>query len=146
MIKAPQDFWSGLIFAAAGLFIFWVGWNYPMGTASRMSYGYFPQLVAAALCIVGAIVVMRALLARGPAAPKLAWRPMLPLAAVVAFGVLLRPAGLIVATFALIVLSVLGGDRFRPLDVLGLAVFLIPFNWFIFVWGLGLPLPVLPAW
>jgi hypothetical protein len=145
MIKAAQDFWSGLIFVAAGLFILWAGWHYPMGTAGRMSYGYFPKLLAGALCLVGAVIAGRALFLQGAPLARLAPRSLLPLVAVVAFGLLLRPAGLIVATFCLIVISVAAGDRFRSRDVIGLAVVLIPLNWLVFVRALGLPLPLLPA-
>ena len=145
MIKAAQDFWAGLIFVAAGLFIYWAGWNYPMGTAGRMSYGYFPKLLAGALCVVGVIVAGRAFVHSGEPVARLAWRPMLPLVAVLAFALLLRPAGLIVATFCLILASCLAAEKFRLLDVVGLAVILIPFNWLVFVRVLGLPLPLLPA-
>jgi hypothetical protein len=145
MIKAAQDFWAGLIFLAAGLFILWAGWNYPMGTAGRMSYGYFPKLLAGALCMVGAIVVARALVVPGTTVSRLTFRPLLPLVAVLGFALLLRPAGLIVATLCLILISCLAAERFRPLDVIGIAVVLIPFNWLVFVRALGLPLPVLPS-
>src|SRR5688572_14221309 len=117
MVRAPQDFWAGLVFAAAGLLVLVVAWNYPKGTASQMSYGYFPMLLGGALCAVGVATVIRSLLSSGASVPRLALRPLLPLAAVVAFGALLKPTGLILASLALIAVSVLGSERFRPLDI-----------------------------
>ncbi|HEU4377089.1 MAG TPA: tripartite tricarboxylate transporter TctB family protein [Hyphomicrobiaceae bacterium] len=144
MVKAPQDFWSGLAFLGAGLFISISAWGYPAGTAARMSHGYVPMLLGYALCAVGAASVVRSFLVHGAPVSRIALRPMLPLAAVIAFALLLHPAGLVVATFALIVISVMAADRFRPLDILILSALLIPFNWIIFVRALGLPLPLLP--
>jgi len=144
MIKAPQDFWAGLLFVAAGLFVLIAGRDYPVGTASRMAIGYFPNVLGWALCVIGGLIAIRALMVHGASAPRFALRPLLPLVAVAAFGCLLQPAGLVVATIALIVVSNFGSDRFRPLDALGLTLVLVPFNWFVFVWALGLPLPVFP--
>ena len=144
MVRAPQDFWAGLVFAAAGLLVLVVAWNYPKGTASQMSFGYFPMLLGVALCAVGAATVMRSLRSPGAPVSRLALRPLLPLVAVVAFGALLKPAGLILASLALIVVSALGSERFRPLDIVALALLLIPFNWLVFVWALGMPLPLSP--
>ena len=109
-----------------------------------MSFGYFPMLLGGALCAVGAATVMRSLRSPGAPVSRLALRPLLPLVAVVAFGALLKPAGLILASLALIVVSALGSERFRPLDIVALALLLIPFNWLVFVWALGMPLPLSP--
>jgi Tripartite tricarboxylate transporter TctB family len=144
MSRAPQDFWAGLVFEAAGLLVLVVAWNYPTGTASQMSYGYFPMLLGGALCAIGGVIVVRSFLSAGAPVPRMTLRPLLPLVAIVAFGALLKTAGLILASFALIVISVLGAERFRPLDILMLTLLLIPFNWFVFVWALGMPLPLLP--
>lgn len=145
MIKAQQDFWAGFLFAGFGALIFWVGRNYTMGTAGRMGSGYFPMLLAGALCLVGIIIMARAFWLAGEKAPRFALRSFLPLVAVVAFGLLLEPAGLVIATAVLIALSVIGGEgdrRWR--DAVLLSALLIPFNWLIFVWALGLPLPMWP--
>ena len=102
------------------------------------------MLLGGALCAVGAVSVVRSLRSPGAPVPHLALRPLLPLVAVVAFGALLKPAGLILASLTLIVVSVLGSERFRPLDIVMLGLLLIPFNWFVFVWALGMPLPLFP--
>jgi hypothetical protein len=145
MIKSGQDFWAGALFLAAGIFIFWTGRDLAFGTASRMASGYFPRLLAGALCIVGSILVIGSMVVRGEPTPRFAVRPLFPLVAIVVFGLLLKPAGLVIATTALIFISVLGADRFRLRDAVVLSVLLTAFNWLVFIWGLGLLLPVWPA-
>lgn len=144
MIKAPQDFGAGMVFLGAGVFVIATAWDYPLGSASRMSYGYMPMLLGGALCLVGATIALRALWIAGAPLPRLAPRPLLALLAVVIFGLLLRPAGLILATLALIVVSVMATRRFRWADMALLSLLLIPFNWLVFVRALGLPLPLTP--
>jgi hypothetical protein len=144
MIKSGQDFWAGILFLALGIFILIVGRDLPTGTASRMLQGYFPSMAAWLLCVVGVILSVRAMFAPGASAPRFAVRSMLPLIAIVAFGLLLRPAGLVTAVSALIFISSFG-LRFRFLDALALSFFMIVFICLVFVWGLGLPLHLWPS-
>ncbi|MDR0441727.1 MAG: tripartite tricarboxylate transporter TctB family protein [Candidatus Accumulibacter sp.] len=144
MIKSGQDFWTGLFFLAMGIFILAAGWNLPMGTASRMLQGFFPGMVASLLCLVGVILCIKGMIVPGAPAPRFAVRSMLPLIAVVAFGLLLRPAGLAIAVSILIFVSSFG-LRFKLLEAGGLSLFMIVFIWLVFVKGLGLPLQLWPG-
>ena len=146
MVKAPQDFLAGVLFCLGSAFVFWVGWDYPGGTASQMSYGYFPRMLAGALFFLGALIVVRSFLYQGPPMPKFALRPLLALVAVCAFGFLVQKAGLAIATFALIVIGVCGSERFKLLDVIGISLLMIPLNWLVFIKLLNLPLTALPNW
>jgi hypothetical protein len=146
MIKAPQDFCSGLIFATIGVLVFWVGWGYPSGTTSQISYGYFPRLLASSLCLVGTVIMTRAFLAKGQSLPRFALKPFLALIGVCAFGLLAQRAGLVISSFALIFISALASERFRPLDIIGLSLVLIPLNWLVFIKGLGMSLSAWPSW
>ena len=145
MITSRQDFWAGLLFLTFGILIFWFGRDYAMGVPSRMGTGFFPRLLAGGLCLVGLIVLVRAVVSPGDVLPRLTAKPLLVFSGVVAFGLLLKPAGLIVASLSLIVLSLLGGREFKIADVITLSVVLVPFTWFVFIWGLGVPMPLLPG-
>ena len=59
------------------------------------------------------------------------------------FGFLMDRAGLVPALAALIVGSAAGGSEFKLVEVILLAVLLIAFSVAVFVWGLGLPYPLL---
>jgi hypothetical protein len=67
---------------------------------------------------------------------------VLPLAMIL-FGVLMEQAGFVPAIAALAVGSAAAGRQFRLLEVLLLAAFLTAASVAIFVWGLGLPYPLI---
>jgi hypothetical protein len=67
------------------------------------------------------------------------------LAAVVMFGYLLKPLGLVLATIILIVISAAGGHEFKLKEVTILSVVLAIFSVYAFVKGLGLPMNIWPA-
>jgi putative tricarboxylic transport membrane protein len=62
----------------------------------------------------------------------------------VAYGYLMKPAGLIVSTAALVFVSAFGGHEFKWKEVLILFLILIVFSWGVFVKGLTLPFPMCP--
>jgi hypothetical protein len=145
-IKAPKDFWAGLMFIAFGLGFMIVARNYAMGTAVRMGPAYFPTVLGGLLALIGLAIFVESFIAKGEKVPKIVFRPMtLILLAIILFAILLKPLGLIVATAILIVLGALGGHEFRLKEVVILYVILVVFSVLVFVRGLGLPIPVCPA-
>ena len=144
MIKFGQDLLAGLLFLAAGIFIFVTGRDLPLGSASHMQQGYFPRLLAWSLCIIGGIISIKGLIVPGAPAPRFALHSFLPFVAVIAFGLLLQPAGMAIAITALVLISSLGSD-FRLLSAVGLSLFLILFIWLVFVLGLALPIQLWPS-
>ena len=65
--------------------------------------------------------------------------------AVVVFGYLLKPLGLVAATILLVVISAWGGHEFKWKEVTILSIALAAFSWLAFVKGLGLPMNVWPG-
>jgi hypothetical protein len=58
-IKAPKDFWAGLMFIGFGLFfMIWAMTHYQMGTAVRMGPAYFPTMLGGLLAFLGALVLV----------------------------------------------------------------------------------------
>ena len=147
-IKDGKDFWSGVMFAAFGLAFVMFSRRYDMGTAARMGPAYFPTVLGGLLLLLGAGISIKGLTAKtgdGRVAP-FHFKPLiLVLGAVVAFGLLLRPAGLLVALAALVSISSLGSGEFKLREVLLLTVFLALLVLAVFIWGLALTVPVLPA-
>ena len=146
-IKSPKDFWSGLIFIASGLFIAGYAYaNYQMGSALRMGPGYFPLWLGSLTAILGFIVFLRSFVLAGSKVSEFHWRPMIFLiGACVLYGYILKPAGLILSTMLLTVLSAFGGHEFNAKEVSVLAVVMVIFSVVVFVWGLKLPFPLWPA-
>jgi hypothetical protein len=147
-IRDAKDFWSGVMFAAFGLAFVVFARQYDMGTAARMGPAYFPTVLGALLLLLGVLISIKGLTARtddGHVAP-FHFKPLiLVLGAVVAFGLLLRPAGLLVALAVLVFISSLGSDEFKLRDVVLLAVGLGVLVLVVFIYGLSMTVPVLPA-
>jgi Tripartite tricarboxylate transporter TctB family len=145
-IRNPTDFWTGLLFGGFGLFVaVYAATHYSIGSATRMGPGYFPTCIGALVALLGAVVLILSLRFDGPRLPRLQLRPaLLILAASVAFGYLLKPLGLVLASVVLVVVSAAGGHEFRWREALLLAGALAAFAIGVFVYGLGLPFPLLP--
>jgi hypothetical protein len=149
MARNPRDLGSGLIYLGCGATALVLARGYGMGSALRMGPGYFPTVLAAILCLIGLASLVRGL--RPPPGdtepPRFAWRKaLLVLIPVVLFGVLLRPAGLIIAIPVLVVGSAAASLHFRWVPALALAAGLTAFSILVFVKGLKVPLPVLGSW
>lgn len=66
-IKAPKDFWAGLMFISVGLFFMaWALTHYQMGSAVRMGPAYFPAVLGGLLAVLGAMVLIEAFTMQGP--------------------------------------------------------------------------------
>ena len=145
-IKSPKNFWAGLMFIAFGLFFaIWAYANYQMGTAVRMGPAYFPAVLGGLLAVLGAIVLVEGVTLAGPKVPTMFFRPLLlVLGACIAYGYLMKPAGLVLATGALVFIASWGGHEFKWKEVLILYVALIIFSVLVFVKGLTLPFPLWP--
>jgi len=66
------------------------------------------------------------------------------LSATIAFGYLLKPLGLVLATVVVVVVSAWGGHEFKLREVIILTVALAIFGVAVFIYGLGLPMNVWP--
>ena len=135
-----------MLFTAFGVAALLIARHLPTGTAARMGPGYLPTVLGGILLALGLLIAARPLWSITRAVTPLAIRPLLLVtAAVVAFGLLLRPAGLVVATLALVVVARLAHRECRVLETALLAVGLAAVAAAVFVYGLRLPLPVWPG-
>ena len=65
-IKAPKDFWAGVMFIGVGLFfVIWALTHYQMGSAVRMGPAYFPAVLGGLLAFLGALVLIESFALRG---------------------------------------------------------------------------------
>lgn len=147
-VRAPKEFWLGLIYLVLGVAGLWFARDYPMGSAARMGPGYMPRAVCLLLILFAVISFIRSVQFTGEPVGTLALKPLLfVLGGVVAFAYLAEPLGLVGAMLALVLLSAAGSPEFRLQwgAALGL-VGLIAFCSLVFVWGLGVPLPLLGTW
>jgi Tripartite tricarboxylate transporter TctB family len=145
-IRAPKDFWAGLMFLAFGVGFMWVAQNYQMGTSVRMGPAYFPTVLGGILALIGLAIVIQSLATAGGPVPKFYFRPLILIVfAVVIFGILLKPLGLVLSLALLVGIGAFGGFEFKSKEVAILYVVLAIFSVWVFVKGLGLPIPVWPG-
>jgi putative tricarboxylic transport membrane protein len=145
-IRSPQDFWSGVVFIALALVFIVLAQQYRFGTMHRMGPALFPTLVGVLLAGLGAIIAARAFVLDGLPVPRFHARPLIvSLVAIVLFGLALQYLGLAAAVVVLVLTGAYAGRGMRPIETLVLAAFLAVFSIAVFVWLLGLPLPVWPV-
>jgi len=147
-IKSRQDFWSGIMFLAIGVFFAMVATRYQMGTAARMGPGYFPFWLGALLALLGVCITLAALSPKAEEThvDRFDWRiVLLVIGSVIVYGFLLRPLGVYLATFILVVLSSVASHDFNWKVAVGNAIFLVVFSYLAFVKGLGLIFPLWPS-
>lgn len=148
-IKSQRDFWSGLMFVVVGIAFAWGATNYSFGSSARPGPGYFPFGLGILLAALGAIVLFKALTVEtgnGDPIGALAWKPLGFIVATVAvFGWALPHLGMVIAIPILVVVASLAGDEHHWGESLINATILTVGSWCIFVWGLGLTIPVWPA-
>jgi hypothetical protein len=146
-VRHSNDLWCGLIFIAVGLGAVLFMRGLSMGTAVRMGPAYYPTGLGVLLALIGAAIAARSLIRPGPAVGRLAFGKLaLVLGSTVLFGLLLRRAGFVVSLMLLVILSAWASRRFRWPVALALAVGLALGSTILFVWLLGLPIPILGPW
>jgi hypothetical protein len=129
-IKAPKDFWAGLMFIGiGGFFMAWALAHYQMGTAVRMGPAYFPTVLGGLLALLGALVLIEAFTMEGAplAVPFNIVDFVLAILLYFALGWLFRLAGIsgeyaiLAGSVVLVVLSVLFRKGTKPLVLISAA-------------------------
>jgi hypothetical protein len=147
-IRNQKDFAAGVIYILVGVAFSIGAQNYRLGDAARMGPGWFPFWVGVLLALVGAAVVAGSL-RRGTPEEKLKRPEFAPMAwilgAVVLFGLLLQPAGLVAALAVLILVASRASHEFTWRGALLNCVLLIAFSLGTFVWGISIQVPLWPA-
>jgi hypothetical protein len=144
-----KDVLAGLLFIAVSVLGLWASRNYPVGTATRMGTGYVPRLLCWFLLGLGVLVMVQGLRDRSRAGqldetPPV-WRSILFVtASLMVFAFAIQPLGVVIAIALLVLVGAFAGRESRPLEAAAAAVLLSVLTLVIFVWGIGLPIPVWP--
>jgi hypothetical protein len=145
-IRAPKDFWSGLMFCGFAVVGILAARGYSLGAAGRMGPGYFPLLLGLVLAALGVILIARSVVLDGEPLPRFHVVPLAMIAlAVCLFGVLIEPFGLVAALAVLTMLSAWAGPQFHLMEAIALTAALIVFSIGVFVYALGLSLSIWPS-
>lgn len=142
-----KDLICGLVFIVIGLLFAYGGKDLPLGTAFRMGPGYFPMVLCGLLILLGLIIAVRSFGQIDSPLGGVPWRALLLiLPATVIFGYGVRGLGLVPAVFLVGFSSAFASRQTGPIFAFFLAVILTVFCAAVFVWGLGLPIPLFGSW
>ncbi|MGY8527032.1 tripartite tricarboxylate transporter TctB family protein [Paracidovorax citrulli] len=147
-IRSQKDFASGLMFVLVGLGFSWVARGYTMGSAAKMGPGYFPFLLGLVLAGLGALVLLGSLSSKGEEDTLARWDIKILLwilGSVVLFGLLLKPLGMVLSVFILVLISSAASHEFSWKGALLNGVVLVLISMGAFVYGINLQMPVWPA-
>ena len=147
-IGHQKDFWSGVMFLAAGIGFAWGATNYSFGNGVRPGPGSFPFGLGILTAVLGLVILLKSLVYRSDSTgniERIVWKPLLlVIGSIVLFGFTLPYLGLFVALPLLVVTTALAGDEFRLREVLMNATVLTVGSWAVFVLGLNLIIPLWP--
>jgi hypothetical protein len=143
-LSKNKDFWAGMMLIAIGAAALFIARDYRFGSAVRMGPGFFPTILSVILIAFGVCITAVGLRSGERIQGNLSLRAflLLPLSLVL-FGVLMDIAGFIPALAALVFVSAASGREFKSMEVLALTTVLTVASVALFIWGLGLPYPLI---
>jgi putative tricarboxylic transport membrane protein len=140
-----QDFVAGLVVIAVAVFAFWQAADLPIGTLGGMGPGMLPKSLAVLFGMLGALLVLDSFLEIGlPLEPWSLRGPVLVALAIVAFGLTVRPLGLVVAGPVAIIIAAFASNEVRWVETILVGVLMTAVCVGLFKFALGLPIPLAP--
>ena len=144
-IRAPQDFYGGIALIMLATFAVIASANLPGQRGFAFGPGTAPRLFAAVLACLGAAVAAVGLVTDGPHIGRYKIRgPLLVIAAILGFAAMIRPLGLIPATYLAYMISIFGSREMRLVESLIAAACMTAFCVLLFVYLLNLPFQLWP--
>jgi putative tricarboxylic transport membrane protein len=144
-IKNPQDFYGGLVLLVVCAIAWWATRELPGQQGFAFGPGTAPRLFIILLGLNALGIMLHGLLVSGPHVGRYHLRgPLFITAAVLVFAATIRPLGLVIASFATIVVGATATPEVRWLETLIWAVVLTAFCAFLFPYVLNLPMQLWP--
>jgi putative tricarboxylic transport membrane protein len=142
-----EDVIGGGVIVAIATFAYVQAMPLSSGTLGQIGPGLLPRALAILLAALGLTLLVSAALGQGRQLERFSVRgPVFLLAAVVLFGLTIRPLGLIVAGPSAIVVGALASREMRWGETLTVAVLMTALCIGLFKFALGLPIPLAPWW
>lgn len=138
------DIEAGLFFTFFGATTAALSLQYRMGTIAAMGPGMFPFLLGSILAVLGAIILVKGILGGGEEARPLPLRPTILIGlSILVFAFLLLTVGLLVALPAQVAIAMWASEHFTWKRVIALSLGLLAFCYGVFVYFLGISVPLL---
>lgn len=144
-IRSPRDFWGGLVLVAVAILAIWASRELPGQRGFAFGPGTAPRLFAGLLVGFGTLVALVGLVSDGPRIDKYKIRgPVLVISAILAFAAMIRPLGLVIASFVTFIISILGSKESRVIEGTIAAAVMTLFCVLLFTYLLKLPFQLWP--
>jgi|EndMetStandDraft_8_1072994.scaffolds.fasta_scaffold43492_3 putative tricarboxylic transport membrane protein len=144
-IRSPRDFWGGLVLVGVAILAIWASRELPGQRGFAFGPGTAPRLFAGLLVAFGTLVALVGLITDGPRIEKYKIRgPVLVIGAILAFAGMIRPLGLVIASFVTFIISILGSKESRLIEGTLAAAAMTAFCVFLFTYLLKLPFQLWP--
>jgi putative tricarboxylic transport membrane protein len=159
-VRGPRDFYGGLALMALAILAIIASSDLPGQSGFAFGPGTAPRMFAGLLCFAGGVIAVTGLFMDGPKIDPFAIKgPSYVLVAILSFAFLIRgldlriikipftvPSfGLVISTFAAFLISIMGSSEMKWVESLIAAVAMTAFCVGLFVYLLGLPFQLWPA-
>jgi putative tricarboxylic transport membrane protein len=144
-VRNPRDLYGGLALMLMANLALVASSELPGQRGFAFGPGTAPRLFAGLLAALGLAVAAVGAFTEGPAIEKYKVRgPALVIVSILLFAALIRPFGLVIATYLAFIVSIMGSSEMRWLESVIAAVVMTVFCWLLFVILLNLPFQLWP--
>jgi putative tricarboxylic transport membrane protein len=144
-VHGPRDLYGGVALVMLATVALIASADLPGQRGFAFGPGTAPRLFSFVLAAIGAAVALGGVFAEGPPIEKYRIRgPFFVIIAILAFAAMIRPLGLVPATFLAFMVSILGSTEMRWIESLIAAVGMTLFCVLLFVYLLNLPFQLWP--
>jgi len=144
LIQGAQDFWGGLGLMLFSLFVFWASSNLAGSSGFQLGPGSAPRLFAGVLLVLGAIVTAMGFFRPSDISRYDVRGLFFVSLSLISFAMLVRPIGLLIATFASFIIASLASREQRWGQTLIVAIAITLLCSILFPYVLKLPMQLLP--
>jgi putative tricarboxylic transport membrane protein len=144
-VHGPRDLYGGVALIMLATVALIASADLPGQRGFAFGPGTAPRLFSFVLAAIGAAVALGGVFAEGPPIEKYRIRgPFFVIIAILAFAAMIRPLGLVPATFLAFMISIMGSTEMRWIESLIAAVGMTLFCVLLFVYLLNLPFQLWP--
>jgi putative tricarboxylic transport membrane protein len=144
-IRGPREFWGGLVLVGIAVFALWASRDLPGLRGFAFGPGTAPRMFAIVLALLGAGVALTGLIVKGPSIERFYLRgPLFISLSVMLFAWMVRPLGLVIATFLSICAAAGATPEAKIWETLVWGAVLTGFCCLLFPVALNLPLQLWP--
>jgi putative tricarboxylic transport membrane protein len=144
-VQNPQDFYGGMALIYLALVAFVASNDLPGMRGFAFGPGTAPRLFAFVMAVLSLAVVVTGLMTKGPHVTPYKMRGVIfIIGSTLVFAATIRPLGLVIASFATMVICAAAAEDIKWRETVIVAVVVTTFCAFLFPYGLNLPFQLWP--